>query len=234
MTHEFDTLAPFKRLLAVTGAGLLGAAALAGCGILEESGSDSDATEVSGEAVDAAAEAAAGDCLPQEVIGADSGEFAIDCADPLAYWTITAITADSDAVATGGTLADPQPAFDLCGEEVGAYVPGKLRTDWNMIYDQTTGAVDYLFCIEAIDKVGEDGRTPKVPDTGECFASADLDWATLPCDSAEANSTVISATTFEVADWAAPDVEGALADCAGGYYELIDQFDRTSGVICFE
>ncbi|WP_026932357.1 hypothetical protein [Glycomyces tenuis] len=236
MTEHTSTSAPFKRVLAVAGVGLAGAVALSGCSLLESSDDgDSGSTEVSDEQVDAAADAQSGDCLAPGFLDGTSDEFTIDCSDPTAQWTITAIEADPGVTASGGDIADPQPIFDLCGEEVGALLPGKPLTDWNMIYDQATGAVDYLFCIEATDQPDGEGALLAVPTTGECFSSADAEWKTLPCDSAAADSTVANAVEFPSSEWAAPDVEGATAECGGtAYYELLDQFDRTTGLLCVE
>ncbi|GAA1693476.1 hypothetical protein GCM10009830_46630 [Glycomyces endophyticus] len=227
-------LGPFRRLLAVGGIGLAGAIALTGCGILDDAGSDTDTTEVSGEQVDAAAEAAAGDCLPYEVLSEDPAVFEVACDDATAFWTITNIVADPDVTAAGGDIADTQAIYDTCGEEVGAYVPGKPWTDWNMIYDVTTGAVDYLFCIEALDQPNAEGKTPVTPDTGDCMSSSDTEWYQVDCADAAADTTVTDAIVFDTAEWAAPDIEGAAANCAAGYYELSDQFGRTSGVLCIE
>lgn len=233
MTDDTSTFGPFKRVLAVAGVGL--AAALSGCSLLEDTGGGDDSTEVSDEQFEAAADAAEGDCLAPGFLDGTGDEFTVDCSDPTAMWTITAITGDTDATAPGGTLADDQAVFDLCGEEVGALLPGQPLTDWNMIYDIATGAVDYLFCLEATGAPGEDGGVAAVPTTGECFASVDSEWSTLPCDSPSADSTVTGVVEFPAAEWAGPDVEAALTECAGSsYYELIDQFERTTGLLCLE
>ncbi|WP_112135016.1 hypothetical protein [Glycomyces dulcitolivorans] len=227
-------LGSIRRLLAVGGVGLAAAIALSGCGILEDAGSDTDSTDVSGDQVDAVADAAAGDCLPYEVLSDDPAVFDVDCSGADAFWSITNIVADPGLTAAGGDLTDTQAIYDTCGEEVGAYLPGKPWTDWNMIYDVTTGNVDYLFCIEALDQPNAEGKTPVTPDTGSCMSSTDTEWYQVDCADATADTTVTEAVTFDTADWAAPDVEGAAAACAGVYYELSDQFGRTSGILCVE
>lgn len=222
-----------KRLLSL-GALALAATALTGCGLLEEDSTDAE-SEVSGDQVDAAADAAAGDCLPQEVLSEDPEVFTIDCSDPSAYWSITAIDGDTEATAAAGDLTDYQPIFDLCGEEVGAFLPGKALTDWNMIYDQVSGEVDYLFCIEALTEPDEEGRTAVVPAAGDCFASADTSWSTLPCDSESADYTVADVVELELAEHPAADLEAAATECGETvYYELTDLFGRTSAILCVE
>ncbi|WP_335989708.1 hypothetical protein [Glycomyces sp. MUSA5-2] len=226
---------PFRRLLAVGGVAFAGAIALTGCGILDAASDDSEGTDVSGEQFDAAADAAAGDCLPYEVLSDDATTFAIDCSGEDAFWTITSITADPGLTATGGDLTDTQAVYDACGEENGAYIPGQPWTDWNMIYDQTTGNVDYLFCIEAIDKPNAEGKTPVTPNTGDCMSSSDVEWFTLDCADAAADTTVTEAIAFDAADWAAPDVDSAIASCPGSYYEVTDLAGvRTTAVLCVE
>lgn len=227
-----ENFGPLRRL-ALGGLGLAAAAALTGCGVFDSvSDEATDATDVSEGQFDAAADAAPGDCLPYEFLGDDPETFAIDCGGEDAFWSITAIEADPGINAPGGTIADDQAVFDICGEEIGAFLPGQPWTAWNIIYDQISGDVDYLFCVEALAKADADQKTPVVPQAGECISSADLEWFTLPCDAALADTNVTHAVAFDLADWAAPDVEGAIAECVGTYYELVDEFGRTNGVIC--
>ncbi|WP_100447769.1 hypothetical protein [Glycomyces xiaoerkulensis] len=222
-----------KRLLALGAAGLAGAA-LTGCSLLEDSGDSNDSSEVSNEQFDAAADATEGDCLPLEMVGGDGSEFAVDCSDPEAYWSITAITGDTDATASGGDLTDHQAIFDMCGEEVGAYLPGEPLTDWNMIYDQTSGDVDYLFCVESLSEPDEEGVAAVVPTTGDCFGSSDIG-ATVPCESEQAEYTVLDVVEMELAEHDEAGIEEAAADCGQtAYFDLTDQFGRTGALLCVE
>ena len=234
-----------KRLLSL-GAVSLAAVALAGCGVLEPDSVDSadsvdstdsveSNTDVSSEQVDAVADAEPGDCLPQEVVSSDPEVFEVDCSSPEAYWTITAIDGDTDATAALGDLTDHQHAFDLCGDEVGALLPGKPLTDWNMIYDQISGEVDYLFCIEALTEPDDEGRVAVVPAAGDCFASSDAEWSTLPCDSALADYSVVDVVELELAEHDQADLDAAAVGCGdSAYYELTDLFGRTSALLCIE
>lgn len=231
MEHGTETPRTVKRLLAVGAIGLAGAVALTGCSLLEGD-VDTDAGEVSNSAVNAASDAAPGDCLTIDFAGADDSEFSIDCEDPAAYWTVTAITDETDAEVSGEALVDNQPVFDLCGEAVGSLVPGQPLTDWNMIYDPTTGAVDYLFCTEAKTEANADGKTAAIPAEGECFNSAEFGMWTTPCDAADADSSVTGFVELELGEYAATDLEEAAAACEMSYYDLIDQFGRASGVLC--
>lgn len=242
MNLSTESFGPIRRLLAVGGIALAGSVALTGCGILEDAASDSATdNEVSGEQVDAVAEAAAGDCLPEAMLGADTSTFAVPCDDPTAFWSITAIEADPGLTATsdGASLTDPQPIFDMCGEEVGAQVPGATWTDWSMVYDQTTFAVDYIFCVEALGVPSALGTTPTVPDVDECFNSmaGEYQYGTLACDSADVDSTVVDVVEVDPAEWMGADAnaEAIAGECSGdwmSYLPAVDQFGRTAAVYC--
>lgn len=242
MNLNTETFGPIRRLLAVGGVALAGSVALTGCSILEDAASDTSSdTEVSGDQFDAVAEAAAGDCLPETMLGEDSSTFAVECSDPTAFWTLTAIEADPGLTAEAdGSIADPTPIYDLCGEEVGAQIPGAAWTDWNMVYDQTTFAVDYLFCVEAIGTPSALGTTPVVPNVGECFNSmaAEYQYGVLPCDSADVDSEVVDVFEVDPASWATAEADAesmAMGECAGdwSYYSAaVDQFGRTAAIYC--
>lgn len=243
MNLTSETFGPIRRLLAVGGVALAGSVALSGCGLLEDAASDDAAdTEVSAEQVDAVAEAQAGDCLPEAMLGEDSSTFAVECSDPTAFWTLTAIEADPGLTAeSDGSLADPTPIFDLCGEEVGAQVPGATWTDWNLVFDTATGSVSYLFCVEALGTPSSLGTNPVVPDAGDCFNStaAEFQYGTLDCGAAEVDSVVVDAVEVDSAEWmgADADAEALAGECSGdytSYLPAIDQFGRTAAVYCFE
>lgn len=243
MNFNSETFGPIRRVLAVGGIALAGTIALSGCGILEDAASDStDANEVSGDQLDAAADAAAGDCLPEAMVGGDTSTFAVDCADPTAFWTITAIEADPAITASAsGTIDDPTAVYEMCGETVGAQTPGAKWSDWNMIYDETTLTIDYIFCVEAIGNPTAAGTTPVVPAAGECFNSASVSteyhYGTLPCDDPSVDSVVVDAIAVDAAEWATADAEAISAECSGEwtYYQpATDQFGRTTAVYCTE
>ncbi|HEX2144973.1 MAG TPA: hypothetical protein VHG10_10745 [Glycomyces sp.] len=243
MNSSTESFGPIRRLLAVGGVAIAGTVALSGCGILEDAASDSSSdTEVSDEQFDAVAEAAEGDCLPEAMLSEESSTFAVECSDPTAFWTLTAIEADPAVTASSdGSVADPQPIYDLCGETVGAQTPGAAWTDWNMVYDTTTLTVDYLFCVEAIGNPTAAGTNPVVPDAGECFnsmsVSSEFHYGTLPCDSADVDTVVVDAIAVDQAEWAMADAETISADCSGEwtYFQpATDQFGRTTAVYCSE
>lgn len=243
MNLNSETFGPIRRALTVGGLTVAGAIALTGCGILEEASSDTTGdAEVSGGQLDAAADAVAGDCLPEEMLGGDSSTFAVECDDPTAFWTITAIEADPAVTANAaGSIDDPAAVYEMCGETVGAQIPGAAWTDWNMIYDPTSLTVDYLFCVEALGNPTAAGTTPLVPAAGECFnsvsVSTEYHFGTLPCDSADVDTVVVDAIAVDQADWATADPEAISAECAGEwtYFQpALDQFGRTTAVYCTE
>lgn len=242
MNLNTETFGPIRRLLAVGGVALAGSVALSGCGILEDAGSDTGSTEVSADQVDAVADAAVGDCLPEAMISDDPSVFAVECSDPTAFWTITAIDHDPGVTAdAGGSFADPTPVYDLCGETVAAQTPGAKWTDWNMIYDQVTLGVDHLFCVEAIGNPTAAGTNPVVPDAGDCFSSAsvasEFHYGTIYCCAPEVDNVVVDAIAVDQAEWATADAEAISADCSGDwtyYAGATDQFGRTTAVYCTE
>lgn len=239
MNLNTETFGPIRRLLAVGGIALAGSVALTGCGILEDAASDSTSdTEVSEEQVDAVADAAVGDCLPEEMISADPSVFAVECSDPTAFWTITAFEADPGLTATsdGTGLTDPQPIFDMCGEEIGAQVPGATWTDWSMVYDQTTYAVDYIFCVEANGNPSAEGVTPTVPaNAGECTLTGTTLWNYGTIDCAAGDATITEVLEVPQAEWATVDADALAMECTGGsYFPAEDQFGRTASVFCLE
>jgi len=240
MNLNTETSGPIRRLLALGGVVLAGSVALSGCSLLEEAASDdTSGTEVTGEQVDAVAEAKAGDCLPEDMLSQQATTFTVACDDPTAFWTLTAIEADSSAIATtdGSGVVDPQPVFDLCGEEINAQVPGATWTDYSMIYNPETFAVDYLFCVEAIGNPSAEGATPTVPaNAGECTLAATEQWnfGTFDC-AAGGDSTISSVISVDQAEWATVNPDDLAMECTGSsYLPGTDQFGRTASVFCFE
>ncbi|MCD0444840.1 hypothetical protein LO763_14575 [Glycomyces sp. A-F 0318] len=240
MNIDTETFGPIRRLLAVGGVAVAGTVALTGCGILEDAATENTADdEVNSAQYDAVADAAEGDCLPEPPVGGATDTFAIACDDPEAFWTLTAIAADPGITATGGSIADPAAVYELCGEEIGANIPGQAWTDWNMIYDQTTGNVDYLFCLEATGNPTVDGATPVYPSAeGECFSSTDYMIGTYPCDAAGVDSTIVDTVEVQADAWATAEADAesiATGECSGDwtyYLPAIDQFGRAAAVYC--
>jgi hypothetical protein len=230
---------PIRRLLAVGGVVLAGSVALSGCSLLADAANDdTSGTEVSGEQVDAVAEAKAGDCLPEEMLSQQDTTFTVPCDDPTAFWTLTAIEADSTAVATtdGSGVVDPQPVYDLCGEQVNAQVPGATWTDYSMIYNPSTYEVDYLFCVEALGNPSAEGATPTVPaNAGECTLSTTEQWNYGVFDCAAGDSTISSVISVDQAEWATVNPDDLAMECTGSsYMPGTDQFGRTAAVFCLE
>lgn len=233
---------PIRRLLALGGVVLAGGVALSGCSLIADASDDeTSGTEVSSEQYDAVADAKAGDCLPEEMLVEDSSTFAVDCSDPTAFWTLTAIEPGAGLTAEAdGSLADPTPIYDLCGESVAAQVPGATWSDWNLVYDKVTLEVNYLFCVEAIGNPSALGTTPTVPDAGECFNSqaAEFQYGVLACDSPDVDTTVVDVVEVDPAEWATAEADAesiAMDGCEGDwtyYSAAVDQFGRTAAIYC--
>jgi hypothetical protein len=239
MNIDTETLGPIRRLLAVGGAAVAGALALTGCGMLEDAATENTADdEVSSSQLDAAADAAAGDCLPEPPVGGPTDTFAIECDSAEAFWTLTAIEANPDVLATAdGSVEDPAAVYELCGEEVNAQIPGQAWTDWNMIYDQTTLKIDYLFCLEAIGNPTPEGATPVVPSAaGECFSTADFMLGTYDCNAGVTDATIASVITVDQAEWETVDYDAlAMEQCtSSSYFPATDIFGRTAAVFCID
>lgn len=115
-------------------------------------------------------------CLPNDFTAFGTGEFTeadpgvlvVPCEDPTAFWsvawaddTVTG-TVDANGMIDPATL--PQPCTgDTVEDEIG--VPWRsLMTD----YDPDTQALNFVACLEAIDRPDEQGRTPVEPDVGDC------------------------------------------------------------------
>jgi hypothetical protein len=238
MNLNSESFGPIRRVLAVGGIALAGTVALSGCGILDDAASDSTDNTVSDDQVDAVADAASGDCLPEDMLSQQTTTFTVECSDPTAFWTLTEISDDSGAtaLADGSGLADPQVVYDLCGEDVGAQVPGATWSDWSMIYNPDTLAVDYLFCVEATGIPSSEGVTPTVPaNAGECTLTATALWNFGVADCASGDATITSVIEVPQAEWETVDADALSAECTGSsYYPAEDQFGRIASVFCLE
>ena len=181
-------------------------------------------------------EEAVGLCLPYEpVVSGFSFDLTTPCDSAEAFWTITAASDAIDATADAeGRLTDPQPAYDLCGEEYGAYQLGELWKDWYFTYDDTSLAIEEMYCVEAIGNPDADGRTPVTPDTGACFDDSDQ-WWTVPCDSDLALYEVLDAIAVDPPEEMSDDqANSASADCSGGdfFWQVTDIEGRTTAILC--
>jgi hypothetical protein len=230
---------PIRRVLAVSGIALAGTVAFSGCSLLDQAASeDTESNEVTNEQVDQAADAAPGDCLPEVYNGPDATAFTVDCDAPEAFWTLTAIEADPGITAEAdGSIADPTAIYGVCGEEVNAQVPGKNWTDWDMIYDEVTLEVNYLYCIEALGTPTAAGVTPVVPsNAGECFSTADWNYGVYDCADANVDATVASVIEIDQAEWATADYDAlAMEQCtSSSYFPAQDYFGRVAAVFCID
>ncbi|MEV3936024.1 hypothetical protein AB0K52_08630 [Glycomyces sp. NPDC049804] len=170
--------------------------------LANDSGNDSDSTgtdtTLSDEEMDAAEAAAVGDCMSDAAASVDA-DLVVPCDDPTAYWTITQVSDDSGAeVDYSGQLTDPSIAASVCGQEYMGWTPGELWKSFQYVYTEeisgTGGPVDYLYCVEAIDKEDADGGRPVTPDTGSC---TDDTLRTFDCSNPLALYVVDEVETYE-------------------------------------
>lgn len=194
------------------------------------------------EQMEAAEAAEVGDCMA-DALSAATDDLVVGCDDPNAFWTITEVSNDSGAeVDFMGELTDPQIVIDVCGQEFMGWEIGQLWKSYQYVYTEQTqglgGPVDYLYCVEAIDKQDELGRTPKVPDTGECLNDDEGFWA-VDCASAEAKYEVLNTETYDPpASMTESDVQNALGGCtesANFYpYGLYGADELVYGAMCID
>jgi hypothetical protein len=116
--------------------------------------------------------AAVGDCMSDAAEGT-STDLVVPCDDPTAFWTVTKVSDDSGATHSPlGGLDDPSIADSVCGHEHMVWTPGEIWRSYQYVYTESFeglgGPVDYLYCVEAIDKEDADGGRPVTPDTGSC------------------------------------------------------------------
>lgn len=198
---------------------------------------DGDGTTLSDDEVEAAEQAEVGDCMPQEPATATDADFIVECSDPAAFWSITSVDNEASLLVTGGDVSDISDAQGVCGDEVATRIPGQPWTDYNFVYNQTSGITDQFFCLEAIQEPNESDQLPKTPDIGECFDNDPNDWWTLDCGSANAMYEVVDTIPVdppaEVTESEAADM---AAGCSGGgwYGATIDPYGRTGAVVCYD
>ncbi|WP_156925888.1 hypothetical protein [Glycomyces arizonensis] len=179
---------------------------------------------------------AVGLCLPYEpqIVGY-SFDLTTSCDGEQAFWQITAVSDDTGAtVDDEGMLADVQAAYDVCGEEYGAFQLGELWKDWYFTYDEATGGVEELYCVEAIGNADSEGRTPVTPDTGSCFDDSDT-WWSVPCDSDLALYEVVDTVAVDPPEEMTTDeANDASAPCSGGefFWQVTDVENRTTSILC--
>ncbi|GAA2130660.1 hypothetical protein [Glycomyces algeriensis] len=189
-----------------------------------DSGNDSDSTgtdtTLSNEEMDAAEAAAVGDCMSDALTSVDA-DLVVPCDDPAAYWTITQVSDDSGAeVDFSGELTDPSIAASVCGQEYMGWTPGALWQSYQYVYTEDIsgvgGPVDYLYCVEAIDKEDAEGGRPVTPDTGAC---TDTSLRTFDCSNALATYLVDEVETYDPPiDELSFDSTTALGGCPDSDY----------------
>jgi hypothetical protein len=120
-----------------------------------------------------------------------------------------------------GGLDDPSIADSVCGHEHMVWTPGEIWRSYQYVYTESFeglgGPVDYLYCVEAIDKEDADGGRPVTPDVGDCTDGATI--RTFDCSNEAALYVVDAIETYD------PPIEElsfdhttALGGCSGSDY----------------
>ena len=174
-----------------------------------------------------------GRCLTYDAEILGDGLETVDCSDPAAFWTITNQSYDvTGRVDSDGNLTDVQVAYDLCGEEYGASRPGEVWLNWQYVY--TSGAIDSMYCLEAIGNPDPDNpeRTPYTPGDGDCFDDSDK-WWTVECDSDLAVYISVGHVDLDEPRKMSLEEAGTEANCGGDWYWQVNDVEgRTTSIIC--
>jgi len=140
---------------------------------------------------DSSAGVATGDCLSSwemtfSTTADPLAELVVACDSADALWSVTSVHEDVDDIRAdaSGVAEDLAPITALCGEEVLSYQFGQTWKDFNYVVDSTGGMLNYLICVESIDKPDASGRTPRMPDVGDCFNEDYDGWYVTDCASA--------------------------------------------------
>ncbi|RRS01789.1 hypothetical protein [Glycomyces terrestris] len=179
-----------------------------------------DTSTLSEEAAEQAEAAEVGDCLTDSVVNVE--DLVVPCDDPTAFWTITKVSDDSGAAVTiMGDLEDVSVVSTVCGSEYLGWTPGELWLNYQVIYTESIegigGPVDYLYCIEAIDKEDAEGGRPVTPDVGDCTDGSTL--RTFDCSNSLALYVVDAIETYDPPiDELEFDYQTALDGCPNSDY----------------
>lgn len=227
-------------ILVVLGLGIYFVVKLAGGTSASEALSDLNDSDTS-------AGVEAGECLSSweysfSVSEDPLAELVVDCSSPDAAWTVTSVEEDVDHIRadSAGVADDLAPIVEICGEEVLSYQFGATWKDFNYVVDSSGGKLDYLICTESVDQADSQGRTPRMPDVGDCF-SEDDGWYVRDCDSASYEVTVTIPVDPPVA-MTEDEIFAAASSCGQEdyiwtVYQLTDpsgysDTDPVTGVLC--
>jgi hypothetical protein len=171
-------------VLVVLGLGIYFIVKFAGGSSLEEAASDLDDTDTS-------AGVAVGDCLSSWDMALSMSEdplaeLVVDCSSTEALWSVTQVEEDVDDIRAdaSGVAEDLTAITAICGEEVLGYQFGQTWKNYNYVVDADGGKLDYLICTESVETPDSTGRTPRMPDVGECFNDDYDGWFVADCATA--------------------------------------------------
>jgi hypothetical protein len=137
---------------------------------------------------DTSAGVAVGDCLSTWQFGLAISEdpladLKVECDSADAMWSVTSVHEDVDDIRADSDHypEDLTQITAICGEEILSYQFGQTWKSYNYVVDSTGGMLNYLICAESIDKQDASGRTPRMPDVGDCFNEDYDGWFVTDC-----------------------------------------------------
>lgn len=201
--------------------------------LVANDGDAGDALQDIGD-TDTSAGVAVGDCLSswEYAFGTSEDPLAdllVECDSADALWSVTSVHEDVDDIRadSSGVAEELEPITALCGEEILSYQFGQTWKNYNYVVDSTGGRLDYLICVESVDQPDSSGRTPRMPDVGDCFNETYDGWFVSDCASSsyEVTATVpidppVAMTEEEI--FAALEGQCGEEDYYWTVYQLVD------------
>lgn len=185
---------------------------------------------------DTSAGVSEGDCLSSWEYSFASSEdpladLVVECDSTDALWSVTSVHEDVDDIRadSSGNPDDLTQITAICGEEILSYQFGQTWKDYNYVVDSTGGMLDYMICVESLDKPDSAGDTPRMPDVGECFNEPISGWYVTDCASASYEVTVTIPVDPPVA-MTEDEIIAQLGDCGPEdyYWPLYQVVDPTA------
>lgn len=182
-----------------------------------------------------------GECLTQEDAEGSSTDIeAVSCDTAEAYYKVdkNVDVSDKNYERTFDTAEENRIIGEACGESFNVTEPGVFHSFGTYLYDMTSREIAQVLCLKALDKPDDEGRTPKVPEVGECFDSYDsTGWYTLDCSDENADAKVLEYLPLDPPTASTTEVETvANESCPSGtefYGSLANLDEEATHVVCY-